>query len=80
MKGTAWICLLLTLILVLMGIQTYALWQKTQALEAALLCALDDLSVMKESISSIAEVSGALGSIWNRLAQEGGLLSFLTQP
>ncbi|MGN0776840.1 MAG: hypothetical protein ACI4MM_09225 [Candidatus Ventricola sp.] len=80
MKGTAWICLLLTLILVLMGVQTYALWQKTQALEAALLCALDDLSVMKESISSIAEVSGALGSIWNRLAQEGGLLSFLTQP
>lgn len=30
MKGTAWICLLLTLILALMGAQTLMLRQKTQ--------------------------------------------------
>ena len=36
MKGTVWICLLLTLILALMGAQTLILRQKTQALEAML--------------------------------------------
>lgn len=79
MKGTAIICLLLTLILALMGAQTYALWQKTQALEASLACALDDLSIMKENTRSIAEASDTMNGIIDRFAQEGGLLSFLRQ-
>ena len=42
MKGTAWICLLLTLILTLMGAQTLILRQKTQALEAMLTKTLEE--------------------------------------
>ena len=44
MKGTAWICLLLTLILALMGAQTLILRQKTQALEAAALAEPEDVT------------------------------------
>lgn len=80
MKGTTLICLLLTLILVLMGAQAFVLWQKTQALEASLACALDDLSSMKESVRTIAEAGETFRDIWSRLTRESGLLSFLGQP
>lgn len=80
MKGTALICLLLALIAALLGVQTYALWQKTQALEATLSDALDGLAAMQESLGAIAEASETFGGIWSRLSQEGGLLSFLKQP
>lgn len=80
MKGTSFICLLLMLILVLMGAQTYMLWQKTQALEVSLTCALDDLSAMKDSVRTIAEAGETLNGIWSRLTQESSLLSFLGRP
>lgn len=80
MKGTALICLLLALIAALLGAQTYALWQKTQALEATLSDALDGLAAMQESLGAIAEASETFGGIWSRLSQEGGLLGFLRQP
>ena len=52
MKGTAWICLLLTLILALMGAQALILRQKTQALEATLTKTLEELTAMQTSMSS----------------------------
>ena len=58
---------------------SYALWQKTQALEATLSDALDGLAAMQESLDAIAEASETFG-IWSRLAQEGGRLGFLRQP
>lgn len=80
MKGTALICILLTLIVALLGAQSYVLWQKTQTLEASLSDALDGLSDVQESLGAIAEASETFGGIWSRLSQEGGLLGFLRQP
>ncbi|MGN1019754.1 MAG: hypothetical protein ACI4O7_05220 [Aristaeellaceae bacterium] len=77
MKGTTAICLLLTLMLVLMGVQTFVLWQKTQALEATLASTLDDLAALQESVSVIAEASETFSLLWNGLVQDGGPLSFI---
>ena len=63
-----------------MGAQAFVLWQRTQALEASLSSALDDLSAMKESIRTIAEAGETLNGIIDRFTQEGGLLGFLRQP
>ncbi|MGN0759213.1 MAG: hypothetical protein ACI4MU_08475 [Candidatus Ventricola sp.] len=77
MKGTAWICLLLTLILALMGAQTLMLRQKTQALEATLTQTLEELTAMQTSMSSIARTSETINGLFSRLLEEGGPFSWL---
>lgn len=77
MKGTVWICLLLTLILALMGAQTLMLRQKTQALEATLTQTLEELTAMQTSMSSIARTSETINGLFSRLLEEGGPFSWL---
>lgn len=77
MKGTAWICLLLTLILALMGAQTLMLRQKTQALEATLTQTLEELTAMQTSMSSIARTSETINGLFSRLLEEGGPFGWL---
>lgn len=77
MKGTAWICLLLTLILALMGAQTLILRQKTQALEATLTQTLEELTAMQTSMSSIARTSETINGLFSRLLEEGGPFGWL---
>ena len=77
MKGTAWICLLLTLILALMGAQALILRQKTQALEATLTQTLEELTAMQTSMSSIARTSETINGLFSRLLEEGGPFGWL---
>lgn len=77
MKGTAWICLLLTLILALMGAQTLILRQKTQALEAMLTKTLEELTAMQTSMSSIARTSETINGLFSRLLEVGGPFGWL---
>ena len=79
MKGTTVICLLLTLILLVMGVQTYGLFQKTQALETEMAGLLDELADMKTSIRAVAETSERINAVFGRLAEDGGLFGWLKQ-
>ena len=77
MKATRILCVLLTLAVVLLGVQTLALYQETQRLHEAEAQAMQRLERMDDSLGAIAETCQTFNSLWSRLNAEDGLLGFL---
>lgn len=77
MKELRWIALILAVLVILMGVQTFMLYRQNEALNTALAQAQTDIAAMRDSLSEFSEIFQALRDLWQELAEKGGLLKWL---
>lgn len=77
MKELRWIALILTALTVLMGLQTYGVYQQKAALETALTQAESEMAQMRQSLSELSETSRVFNELWQQLTDGDGLLKWL---
>ena len=76
MKELRWITLILAVAVILMGIQTYGLYQQQKVLQTALDQAETELAQIRESIDSISETSRIFNRIWQQIEEKEGVFSW----
>ena len=77
MKELRWIALILAVLVILMGVQTFMLYRQNEALNTALAQAQTDIAAIQDSLSEFREIFQALRALWQELAEKGGLLKWL---
>lgn len=77
MKELRWIALILAVLVILMGVQTFMLYRQNEALNTALAQAQTDIAAMRDSLNEFSEIFQALRDLWQELAEKGGLLKWL---
>ena len=77
MKELRWIALILAIAVILMGIQTYGLYQQQKALQTALGQAETELTQIRESLDSISETSRILNTTWQQIEEREGIFSWI---
>ena len=70
MKELRWITLILAVAVILMGIQTYGLYQQQKALQTTLDQAETELAQIRESIDSISETSRIFNEFWQQIEEK----------
>ena len=73
MKELRWITLILAVAVILMGIQTYGLYQQQKALQTTLDQAETELAQIRESIDSISETSRIFNELWQQIEEKEGV-------
>ncbi|MDY2770053.1 MAG: hypothetical protein SOU13_09075 [Eubacteriales bacterium] len=73
MKELRWITLILAVAVILMGIQTYGLYQQQKALQTTLDQAETELAQIRESIDSISETSRIFNEFWQQIEEKEGV-------
>ncbi len=85
MKELRWIALILAVAVILMGIQTYGLFQQQKALQTALdqaeteLAQIQEteLAQIQESLDNISETSQIFNRIWQQIEEKEGIFSLI---
>ena len=77
MKELRWITLILAVAVILMGIQTYGLFQQQKALQTALDQTETELTQIRESLDSISETSRIFNEFWQQLEEKEGIFSWI---
>ena len=77
MKELRWIALILAVLVILMGVQTFMLYRQNEALNTALAQAQTNIAAIQDSLSEFREIFQALRALWQELAEKGGLLKWL---
>lgn len=77
MKELRWITLILAVAVILMGIQTYGLFQQQKALQTALDQAETELTQIRESLDNISETSQIFNRIWQQIEEKEGIFSWI---
>ena len=77
MKELRWITLILAVVVILMGIQTYGLFQQQKALQTALDQAETALTQIRESLDSISETSRIFNEFWQQIEEKEGIFSWI---
>ena len=77
MKELRWIVLILAVAVILMGIQTYSLFQQQKALQTALDQAETELAQIRESLDGISETSQIFNRIWQQIEETEGIFSWI---
>lgn len=77
MKELRWIALILAVAVILMGIQTYGLYQQQKTLQATLNQAETELAQIRESLDSISETSRIFDEFWQQIEEKEGIFSWI---
>ena len=77
MKELRWIALILAVAVILMGIQTYSLFQQQKVLQTALDQTETELTQIRESLDSISETSQIFNRIWRQIEEKEGIFSLI---
>lgn len=77
MKELRWIALILAVAVILMGIQTYGLYQQQKTLQATLNQAETELTQIQESLDSISETSRIFNEFWQQIEEKEGIFSWI---
>ena len=76
MKELRWIALILAIAVILMGIQTYGLYQQQKALQTTLDQVKTELAQIREDFDGISEAGRAFADIWQQLEEKKGLFNW----
>ena len=77
MKELRWIALILAVAVILMGIQTYSLFQQQKVLQTALDQTETELTQIRESLDSISETSQIFNEFWQQIEEKEGIFSLI---
>lgn len=77
MKELRWIALILAVAVILMGIQTYGLFQQQKVLQTALDQTETELTQIRESLDSISETSQIFNEFWQQIEEKEGIFSLI---
>ena len=77
MKELRWIALILAVAVILMGIQTYGLFQQQKVLQTALDQTETELTQIRESHDSISETSQIFNEFWQQIEEKEGIFSLI---
>ena len=77
MKELRWIALILAGAVILMGIQTYGMFQQQKVLQTALDQTETELTQIRESLDSISETSQIFNEFWQQIEEKEGIFSLI---